>query len=91
MEKKEKLTEISDIEDLIPIDENAIEWSKTYPNGKGSLRYKNMLSAGTDMGINTLGTNNQKNSNQSLRSEFANPIIPDTAINYKDIFRKNLK
>lgn len=84
-------TETSNTEDLIPIDDDAVEWSKMHPNGKGSLRYKNMLSAGTHIGINTLGANNQKNTNQSLRSEYANPIIPENAVNYEDIFRKQLK
>lgn len=62
-------------EDYIPIDKEAEEWAKINPNGKGSLINKNLLDSGRHLGVNTQGVL-FKNSNQQLRNEPANPVIP---------------
>jgi hypothetical protein len=73
--------------ELLPNDPNG-EWSKLNPSGSGDLRDVNLLSAGSLIGIDTVG-NTLRNANLQVRSEPANPqmnvgpwhnttIAPDT-------------
>jgi len=73
--------------ELLPNDPNG-EWSKLNPSGSGDLRDVNLLSAGSLIGIDTVG-NTLRNANLQVRSETANPqmnvgpwnnttIAPDT-------------
>ncbi len=63
-------------EDLLPSDKVSKEWERANPSVPGaSLEMKNMIAAGSHLGVNTQGSS-LKNANQQLRSEFANPIIP---------------
>ena len=79
---------------LLPRDADATEWGIAYPKGKGSLELKNLLAAGTHLGVNTQGSS-LKNANQQLRSEPPNPIIPVSIFNNStitpNIFRKPLE
>jgi hypothetical protein len=73
--------------ELLPNDPNG-EWSKLNPSGSGDLKDVNLLSAGSLIGIDTVG-NTLRNANLQVRSEPANPqmnvgpwhnttIAPDT-------------
>ena len=59
--------------ELLPNDSNS-EWSKLNPSGSGDLQNVNLLSAGSLIGIDTVG-NTLRNANQQLRSEPANPQL----------------
>ncbi len=79
---------------LLPMDKESEEWARANPQGRGSLELKNMLSAGTFLGINTQGSS-MKNANLQIRSEPANPIVPISVFNNStitpDIYRKELE
>lgn len=82
-------------DDLLPIDEKSTLWANVNPSiDSGSLEMKNMLAAGTHLGVNTQGSS-LKNSNQQLRSEPPNPIMPVSIWHNStitpDIFRKELE
>lgn len=73
--------------ELLPNDANS-EWAKLNPSGSGDLQDVNLLSAGSLIGIDTVG-NTLRNANLQVRSEPANPqmnvgpwhnttIAPDT-------------
>ena len=79
--------QISNPRDLLPADSNS-EFSKMNPSGSGDLKDVNLLSAGSLIGIDTVG-NTLRNANLQVRSEPANPqmnvgpwhnttIAPDT-------------
>lgn len=59
--------------ELLPNDANS-EWAKLNPAGSGDLQNVNLLSAGSLMGIDTVG-NTLRNANQQVRSEPANPQL----------------
>lgn len=59
--------------DLLPKDNNS-EWAHLNPSGKGELSSVNMLQAGYQIGIDTVGQT-LRNANQQLRSEPANPQL----------------
>jgi len=59
--------------DLLPNDNNS-EWAQLNPSGKGELSNVNMLKAGYQIGIDTVGQT-LRNANQQLRSEPANPQL----------------
>ena len=56
---------------LLPIDTNT-QWGGANPNGQGKLQNVNLLQAGYNIGINTVGSS-LRNANQQLRSEPPNP------------------
>lgn len=81
-------------DDLLPQEKESTEWSRVNPEGKGSLQLKNMLAAGTHIGVNTQGSS-LKNANLQLRSEPPAPIIPvsiflNSSIT-PDIYRKQFE
>lgn len=65
---RDKLT----AEDLLPKNAVNTAWAQTNPVGTGALQNVNLLSAGYNMGVNTVGSSH-KNPNMSLRSD---PVIP---------------
>lgn len=79
---------------LLPHDVDAAQWGLAYPKGEGSLELKNLLQAGTHLGVNTQGSS-LKNANLQLRSEPPNPIYPVSIFNNSTItpnmFRKPLE
>ena len=56
--------------ELLPQESGA--WSEQNPSGPGSLKGKNFLTAGSLIGVNTIGQSH-KNASWDLRSEPANP------------------
>lgn len=62
-------------EELLPQDEEADEWAKVNPKGKGSLELKNVLEAGHHIGVDTQA-NSLRNANLQIRSEPPNPQKP---------------
>jgi hypothetical protein len=62
---------VTDPTQLLPKDVNS-EWSQVNPRGSGQLQNINLLSAGSLIGINTVGST-LRNPNLQLRSEPANP------------------
>ena len=64
---------VSDPAELLPNDTNS-QWSNMNPRGGGQLQSINLLSAGSLIGINTIGSS-LRNANLQLRSEPANPQI----------------
>jgi len=60
-------------EELLPQD-SANEWAKANPSGAGSLKDRNFLQAGHNIGINTVGQT-LRNANLQLRSEPPNPQV----------------
>jgi len=56
---------------LLPNDSNS-QWAALNPAGNGQLKSVNLLSAGSMIGINTIGST-MKNANLQLRSEPPNP------------------
>ena len=58
-------------EDLLPKDANS-KWAQVNPAGQGDLKDQNFLSAGSHMGVNTVGQT-LRNPNYQIRSEPANP------------------
>ena len=81
-------------DDLLPKEKETTDWQRANPPGTGSLELKNMLEAGTHVGVNTQGSS-MKNANHQLRSEPPNPIIPvsiwrNSSIT-PDMYRKELE
>jgi hypothetical protein len=60
--------------ELLPKDPNSV-WAQQNPMGQGSLKGKNFLSAGSLIGVNTVGQS-LRNANLQLRSEPPNPQVP---------------
>ncbi len=60
--------------ELLPKDMNSV-WAQQNPMGSGSLKGKNFLSAGSLIGVNTVGQS-LRNANLQLRSEPPNPQVP---------------
>lgn len=59
--------------DLLPKDTNSA-WAEANPTGQGDIAYKNFLSSGALVGINTIGQS-LRNANYQLRAEPANPQV----------------
>lgn len=60
-------------EELLPKDENN-QWASLNPRGSGNLENINLLKAGWQAGINTVGSS-LRNANLQLRSEPPNPQV----------------
>jgi hypothetical protein len=58
-------------EELLPGDANS-KWAQVNPSGTGDIAGKNFLSAGTLIGIDTVGQS-LRNANYDLRSDVPNP------------------
>jgi hypothetical protein len=69
--------------ELLPKDQNSV-WAQQNPMGTGSLKGKNFLSAGSLIGINTVGQS-LRNANYQLRSEPPNPQVPVSVFNNSTI------
>lgn len=69
--------------ELLPKDQNSV-WAQQNPMGTGSLKGKNFLSAGSLIGVNTVGQS-LRNANYQLRSEPANPQVPVSVFNNSTI------
>jgi hypothetical protein len=67
---KDRLT----AEDLLPKDAANSKWAQVNPAGQGDLEDQNFLTAGFQIGVNTIGSS-LRNANQQLRSE---PVIPQS-------------
>ena len=65
---KDRLT----AEDLLPKDAANSKWAQVNPAGQGDLQDQNFLTAGFQIGVNTVGSS-LRNANKQLRSE---PVIP---------------
>lgn len=65
---KDRLT----AEDLLPKDAANSKWAQVAPAGQGDLQDQNFLTAGFQIGVNTVGSS-LRNANLQLRSE---PVIP---------------
>jgi hypothetical protein len=59
--------------ELLPKDSNS-QWASLNPNGKGFLSNINLLNAGYNIGIDTIGSS-LRNSNLQIRSEPPNPQL----------------
>lgn len=64
--------------DLLPSDANS-QWAELNPSGKGELANINLLKAGYQIGIDSIGQS-LRNANLQLRSEPVNPQIPNVSI-----------
>ena len=64
---------IQDPSELLPKDSNS-QWAQLNPNGGGELSNINLLKAGYNIGIDTIGQS-LRNSNQQIRSEPPNPQV----------------
>lgn len=62
--------------ELLPKDTNS-QWAELNPSGKGELANVNLLRAGYNIGISTIG-GSLRNANQQIRSD---PICPQTGPN----------
>lgn len=60
-------------EELLPGDANS-KWAQVNPSGTGDIAGKNFLSAGTLIGIDTVGQS-LRNANYDLRSDVPNPQV----------------
>lgn len=69
--------------ELLPKDNNSV-WAEQNPMGPGSLKGKNFLSAGSLLGVNTVGQS-LRNANWQLRSEPPNPQVPVSIFNQSTI------
>jgi hypothetical protein len=69
--------------ELLPKDGNSV-WAQQNPMGTGSLKGKNFLSAGSLLGVNTVGQS-LRNANYQLRSEPPNPQTPVSVFNIPTI------
>lgn len=69
--------------ELLPKDMNSV-WAQQNPMGTGSLKGKNFLSAGSLIGVNTVGQS-LRNANLQLRSEPPNPQVPVSVFNNSTI------
>lgn len=65
---KDRLT----ADDLLPKDAANSKWAQVAPAGQGDLQDQNFLTAGFQIGVNTVGSS-LRNANLQLRSE---PVIP---------------
>lgn len=65
---KDRLT----ADDLLPQDAANSKWAQVNPAGQGDLQDQNFLTAGFQIGVNTVGSS-LRNGNLQLRSE---PVIP---------------
>jgi hypothetical protein len=78
--------------ELLPQESGA--WSEQNPSGPGSLKGKNFLTAGSLIGVNTIGQS-LKNASWDLRSEPANPQKPVSIFNNStyqpDLLRRPLE
>lgn len=88
---KDRLT----ADDLLPKDAANSKWAQMNPAGQGDLRDQNFLTAGYNIGINTVGSS-MKNPNLQLRSEPPNPQVPVSpwnisSITYSDVNRRPLE
>jgi hypothetical protein len=59
-------------EELLPSDPNS-KWAQVNPSGSGDISGKNFLSAGTLIGIDTVGQS-LRNANYDLRADIPNPM-----------------
>ena len=64
--------------DLLPSDMNS-QWAELNPSGKGELANINLLKAGYNIGIDTIGQS-LRNANLQIRSEPPNPQIPNVSV-----------
>ena len=64
---------IQNPEELLPKD-NKSEWAQLNPSGKGELSNINLLRAGAQIGVDTVGQS-LRNANLQLRSETPNPQL----------------
>jgi hypothetical protein len=69
--------------ELLPKDMNSV-WAQQNPMGSGSLKGKNFLSAGSLIGVNTVGQS-LRNANLQLRSEPPCPQVPVSVFNNSTI------
>ena len=69
--------------ELLPRDPNSV-WAQQNPTGAGSLKGKNFLSAGSLIGINTVGQS-LRNANHQFRSDPPNPQVPVSVFNQSTI------
>jgi hypothetical protein len=69
--------------ELLPKDSTSV-WAEQNPMGPGSLKGKNFLSAGSLIGVNTVGQS-LRNANLQLRSEPPNPQVPVSVWNVSTI------
>lgn len=80
-------------QELLPNDPNT-QWAKVNPQGQGDIAGKNFLSAGSLIGINTVGQS-LRNANHQLRSDPPNPqmkvSIWNTSTIEPDINRRPLE
>lgn len=60
-------------EELLPSDPNS-KWAQVNPSGSGDIAGKNFLSAGTLIGIDTVGQS-LRNANYDLRADIPNPQL----------------
>jgi hypothetical protein len=67
---KDRLT----ADDLLPKDAANSKWAQVAPAGQGDLEDQNFLTAGFQIGVNTVGSS-LRNANLQLRSE---PVIPQS-------------
>jgi hypothetical protein len=78
--------------ELLPQESGA--WAEQNPSGPGSLKGKNFLTAGSLIGVNTVGQS-LKNASWDLRSEPANPQQPVSIFNNStyqpDLLRRPLE
>ena len=78
--------------ELLPQESGA--WAEQNPSGPGSLKGKNFLTAGSLIGVNTIGQSH-KNASWDLRSEPANPQKPVSIFNNStyqpDLLRRPLE
>ncbi len=65
---KDRLT----VDDLLPKDASSSKWAQVAPSGQGSLNDQNFLTAGFNIGVDTVQSS-LRNANMQLRSE---PPIP---------------
>lgn len=79
---------------LLPKNVKDNKWAKLNPKGEGSLEGVNLLTAGYQIGINTIGTS-LRNANLQVRSEPANPKVDVSPWNQStitsDLMRKPLE
>lgn len=67
-ENLEEPTEFISPEELLPKNDMAAEFENQFPSGKGDLSAKNFLTAGYNVGINTVASS-LRNANLQLRSD----------------------
>jgi hypothetical protein len=69
--------------ELLPKDNNNV-WAQQNPMGPGSLKGKNFLSAGSLIGVNTVGQS-LRNASWDLRGTVPNPQVPVSIFNQSTI------